>query len=182
MTQNLVGITSLDAMAKRALRDDIPGIVLRGVLRAAVKTASQRALMSSDNGYVKLAGIALNVMNVITESADERSWRTLPSLISIARFTLPEGKHTFSVMNSNGTVSSESVNINGSHALVTVRTLGDQTYWTQPIYSGQMPARVSLPPPQKVETPDSNESTPINKKESSNKRTQRNKLKKKVQK
>ncbi|MEN9755954.1 MAG: hypothetical protein RL755_141 [Pseudomonadota bacterium] len=181
MTQNLVGITSLDAMAKRALRDDIPGIVLRGVLRAAVKTASQKALMSSDNGYVKLAGIALNVMNVITESADERSWRTLPSLISIARFTLPEGKHTFSVMNSNGTVSSESVNINGSHALVTVRTLGDQTYWSQPIYSGQMPARVALPP-QKVETLDSNESTPINKKESSNKRTQRNKLKKKVKK
>jgi hypothetical protein len=84
-------------------------------------------------------------------------------------------------MNSNGTVSSESVNINGSHALVTVRTLGDQTYWTQPIYSGQMPARVALLP-QKVETPDSNESTPINKKESSNKRTQRNKLKKKVKK
>ncbi len=179
--QNVVGITSLDAMAKRALRDDIPSIMLRGVLRAAVKTASQRALMRSDNGYVKLAGIALNVMNVITESADERSWRTLPSLISIARFTLPVGKHTFSVMNSNGITSSESINIDGSHALVAVRTLGDQTYWSQPIYSGQMPVRVAQPS-QKIETLDGDKSTRITPQASLNTQTRKNKTKKKVKK
>lgn len=132
-TLPLSAITSLDAMSKRALRDDMPGIIVRGILRAAAKTMSQKALMDQ-GGYASIAGIALNVANVITESADERTWRTLPATISIARATLPSGKHDITVGSSK-----QSIDIKGSHAVVVTRLLGNQAYWSQPVYGPQMP-------------------------------------------
>jgi hypothetical protein len=146
-TQPLAMVTSLDAMSKRALKDDMPGIILRGVLRAAIKTASQQALMSSNNSYAMLAGVALNAVNVITESADERTWRTLPSAINVARFSMPTGKHEFS-LGSNKKI----IDVNGAHAVVIARVIGNQVYWSQPIYTTKMPPNVITPPaPQIVE-------------------------------
>ncbi len=132
-TLPLAAITSLDTMSKRALRDDMPGIIVRGILRAAAKTMSQKALMDQ-GGYASIAGIALNVANVITESADERTWRTLPATISVARATVPSGKHDITVGSSK-----QSIDIKGSHAVVVTRLLGNQAYWSQPIYGPQMP-------------------------------------------
>ncbi len=132
-TLPLAAITSLDAMSKRALRDDMPGIIVRGILRAAAKTMSQKALMDQGGGAA-IAGIALNIANVITESADERTWRTLPATISIARVTLPSGKHDVIVGGSK-----QSLDIQGSHAIVVTRLLGNQVYWSQPVYGPQMP-------------------------------------------
>jgi hypothetical protein len=136
-TLPLAGVTSLDTMSKRALRDDMPGIIVRGILRAAAKTMSQKALMDQGGGAA-IAGIALNVVNVITESADERTWRTLPSTISIARTTLPSGKHEVTVGGSK-----QSLDIQGSHAVVVTRLLGNQAYWSQPAYGPQMPVYVA---------------------------------------
>lgn len=132
-TLPLAAVTSLDAMSKRALRDDMPGIIVRGILRAAAKTMSQKALMDQGGGAA-IAGIALNIANVVTESADERTWRTLPANISIGRVTLPSGKHDIAIGNSK-----QSVDIQGSHAIVVTRLLGNQAYWSQPVYGPQMP-------------------------------------------
>lgn len=132
-TLPLASVTSLDAMSKRALRDDMPGIIVRGIVRAAAKAMSQKALMDQ-GGYAQIAGIALNVANVVTESADERTWRTLPATISIARATLPSGKHDITIGNNR-----QSVDIQGSHAIVVTRLLGNQVYWSQPAYGPQMP-------------------------------------------
>jgi len=129
----LAAVTSLDAMSKRALRDDMPGIIVRGIVRAAAKTMSQKALMDQGGGAA-IAGIALNVANVITESADERTWRTLPATISIGRATLPSGKHDIVIGNSK-----QSVDVQGSHAIVVTRLFGNQVYWSQPAYGPQMP-------------------------------------------
>lgn len=143
----LAMVTSLDAMSKRALKDDMPGIILRGILRAAIKTASQQALMSSNNGYAQLAGVVLNVANVVTESADERTWRTLPSAINVARFSIPTGKHEFSLG-----LNRKTLDINGAHALVVARMVGNQVYWSQPVYGAKMPANIIVPPaPQVIE-------------------------------
>ncbi len=136
-TLPLAAITSLDAMSRRALRDDMPGIIVRGIVRAAAKAMSQKALMDQ-GGYASIAGIALNVANVITESADERTWRTLPGIISIARATLPSGKHDIAVGGSK-----QSIDIQGSHAIVVTRLLGNQIYWSQPAYGPQMPVYVA---------------------------------------
>lgn len=132
-TLPLAGVTSLDTMSKRALRDDMPGIIVRGILRAAAKAMSQKALMDQGGGAA-IAGIALNIANVITESADERTWRTLPATISIARATLPSGKHDIAIGGSK-----QSIDIKGSHAVVVTRLLGNQVYWSQPAYGPQMP-------------------------------------------
>ncbi len=146
-TEPLAMVTSLDAMSKRALKDDMPGIILRGILRAAIKTASQQALMSSNNGYAQLAGVVLNVANVVTESADERTWRTLPSAINVARFSIPTGKHEFSLG-----LNRKTLDINGAHALIVARMVGNQVYWSQPVYGAKMPANIIAPPaPQVVE-------------------------------
>lgn len=147
-TLPLAAITSLDTLSKRALRDDMPGIIVRGILRAAAKTLAQKALMDQGGG-VALAGIALNIANVITESADERTWRMLPATISIARITLPSGKHDITIGSSK-----QSIDIQGSHAIVVTRLLGNQTYWSQPAYGPQMPvyaAPAMLQPLKKVD-------------------------------
>lgn len=145
-TQPLAMITSLDAMSKRALKDDMTGIILRGILRAAIKTASQKALMSSNNSYVALAGVALNVVNVVTESADERTWRTLPSTINVARFNVPTGKHEFTLGSNKQTLD-----INGSYAIVVARLINNQVYWSQPIYTAKMPGNIIAPPVPQIE-------------------------------
>jgi hypothetical protein len=140
-TQPLAMVTSLDAMSKRALKDDMPGIILRGILRAAIKGGSQQALMHSNNSYAMLAGVALNVVNVITESADERTWRTLPSAINVARFSIPTGKHEFTL----GT-KKQTLDINGSHTLIVARVINNQVYWAQPVYGAKMPVNIIAPP------------------------------------
>ncbi|MGZ5050274.1 MAG: COG3014 family protein [Methylobacter sp.] len=147
----LATITSIDAMSKRALRDDMPGIIVRGIIRAAAKTMSQKALMDQGGGAA-IAGIALNIANVVTESADERTWRTLPSTISIARMTLPSGKHDITVGNSK-----QAIDIKGSHAIVVARLLGNQTYWSQPIFGPQTPVYTA---PAVVQESEVTENTP----------------------
>lgn len=153
-TLPLAAVTSLDTMSKRALRDDMPGIIVRGILRAAAKTMSQKALMDQGGG-VALAGIALNIANVVTESADERTWRTLPATISIARMTLPSGKHDLAIGGSK-----QSIDIQGSHAIVVTRMLGNQAYWSQPAYGPQMPVYVA---PSLIQPADNTDNTAIKK-------------------
>jgi hypothetical protein len=104
--------------------------------------------MSSNNSYAMLAGVALNAVNVITESADERTWRTLPSTINVARFSIPTGKHEFTLGSNKKTLE-----INGAHVLIVVRVVGNQVYWSQPVYGAKMPANIITPPaPQQIET------------------------------
>ncbi len=132
-TLPLAAVTSLDTLSKRALRDDMPGIIVRGILRAAAKAMSQKVLMDQGGGAA-IAGIALNIANVITESADERTWRTLPATISIARMTMPSGKHDIAIGSSK-----QAIDIQGSHAIVVTRLLGNQAYWSQPVFGSDMP-------------------------------------------
>lgn len=148
-TLPLAAVTSLDTMSKRALRDDMPGIIVRGILRAAAKTMAQKTLMDQGGGAA-IAGIALNVANVITESADERTWRTLPTTISIARATLPSGKHELAVGSNRQTID-----VQGSHAVVVARLVGNQAYWSQPVFGSQMPvyaAPAVIPPAENIGT------------------------------
>lgn len=127
-------VTSLNTLSKRALRDDMPGIILRGVLRAAAKTMSQKAVRDVGGVGGLIGGTVLNVINVITESADERTWRTLPADISIGRMMLPAGDNEITIKTSNGTKNKHTINIQGSHAVVVVRLIGNQVYWSQPNY------------------------------------------------
>ena len=128
-------ITNLDAMARRTLKDDMPGIILRGVIRTTAKTAAQMAVANQS----QLAGLAVGLLVNATESADERGWRTLPSHILIGRTTLPAGKHTIRIEGPFGT-KTETIEIAGSHAVVPIRLMGETQYVSQQYISPEIMA------------------------------------------
>ena len=115
---NLEKITNIDAMAKKSLRDRLPGIIIRGLIRAAAKGASQAVAYKQD----LIAGLVVNAINVATESADERTWKTVPSSISIARAKLPLGKNKVIVNTSIGPRELE-VAVKADYAVVPMRLL-----------------------------------------------------------
>jgi hypothetical protein len=98
-------ILDLDAVARRALQDDMPGIMLRAFVRTATRAVAQyemqRQMMASQSRNrqsgggdalgMALALIAMQIGGAIVEQADERGWRTLPSQVTIARVRLPRG-------------------------------------------------------------------------------------------
>ncbi|MEN9492529.1 MAG: hypothetical protein RJA63_2978 [Pseudomonadota bacterium] len=124
-------ITSIDAMSRRALRDDLPGIIVRTTIRAIAKGATQKEL-SKAGGWAGLAGGLLGaVATAVTEKADERVWRTLPARIAIGRAVLPAGQHTLTLPAPGG-VQRFDITVAGKYAIVPLRIMGPTTYALQP--------------------------------------------------
>ncbi|MFN0039703.1 MAG: COG3014 family protein [Burkholderiales bacterium] len=122
-------LTSIDAMARRALQDDLPGIMLRGIIRSTVKAAMQKQAKKSDPQG--LAELAVALGGLLTESADERGWRTLPAQISIARGRVTMGKQRLRIRTASG-VDSVEVDLTGAHAVVSIRVLGGRVFMLPP--------------------------------------------------
>lgn len=62
----------------------------KALMRLAVKKATEQSASSRD----KWAGVLMNMVNVLTESADTRNWQTLPHSIHYARIPLDVGLST----------------------------------------------------------------------------------------
>ena len=128
-------ITNIDLMARRALKDDMPGIMLRGTIRSATKAATEYALMhqsqQKNSGLLALAGLAIMAAGVVTESADERTWRTLPAEIGIARVRLPPGNHTIALQTPEG-LRRVQVNLSGRYTVVGLRMVRGQLFVQAP--------------------------------------------------
>jgi len=133
-----VPITSVDAMVRRALQDEMPAIMLRSFVRSTGKAVAQyqtqrQADINRRRGNggaaaaLDIATIALMLGSVVTESADERGWRSLPATISIARVKLPPGAHRISLSTWRGDASTE-IELRGRYAFVGLRLLGDALY------------------------------------------------------
>ncbi|AAZ98469.1 conserved hypothetical protein [Thiobacillus denitrificans ATCC 25259] len=134
-------VTNVDALARRQLRDEMPGIILRGTVRAVAKTAAQK--VAYDRGGL-MAGLLVTIATVATESADERVWRTLPSHISLGRAMLPVGEHTLTVPTKQGEQQIRFV-VAGKHAVVPVRVVGGNVYVAQTRYSPEQLAAWTAP-------------------------------------
>lgn len=80
-------VTSIDAMARRSLQEEMPGIMLRGIIRSTAKAVAQYQVSRQDD--TGLAGLAIAIGSIVTESADERAWRMLPAQIAVARARVP---------------------------------------------------------------------------------------------
>lgn len=120
----LATISNLDAMARRALRDEMPGIIVRSTVRAVAKGFAQKELNDKLGVVGGLAGIAATAL---TEQADERSWRTLPAYISVARTTLKKGDYTVTVPTPNGPTNvTISVPDSARYLIVPLRLVGQQ--------------------------------------------------------
>jgi uncharacterized protein len=133
-TSNIATLTSVDLMARRALRDEMPSIMLRAIARATTKAVLQRQAMKRDD--TGLAGALAIIGTIVTERADERAWRTLPAEIA-ARASVAPGTHRLEI-EADGTRHAFEVNVEGRYALIAVRLLGGRAYLAaEPVPAGQ---------------------------------------------
>lgn len=86
-------VSNLDALAVQAFREKEGAIFGRAIVRAIVKYLAQQKADKKDEGL----GALVNLFNVVTETADTRSWSSLPGAIYLARLDLPAGNYRVEV-------------------------------------------------------------------------------------
>ena len=127
-------ITSIDAMARRRLKDDMPAIMLRATIRttaAAVMQYQAQTIGDRQSLGAALAAAAVTVGSAAFASADDRTWRALPSEIFIARGRLPRKAHNVVLETSEGPRSAR-IELAGRHAVVDFRLLRQQVFVNAP--------------------------------------------------
>src|SRR5574341_741434 len=128
-------ITSIDLMARRRLKDDMPGIMLRAAIRSAtsatLQVQAQRAAGDRNAAPFALAAAIVGAGTALLDSADDRTWRALPSEVSIARARLPRGANVVTVDTLDGPRSVQ-VAVSGRYAVVDLRLLRHQLFVNAP--------------------------------------------------
>jgi hypothetical protein len=120
---NLTKLNSTTDMSRRALRDDMPGIILRTTVRAITRGVAQKQL----NDVNPLAGLAVGIASAITEGADTRTWRTLPDNTLVARLRLPQGVHQVILPSSTGGTHVQ-VKVDQRYQVIALRAIGNQVF------------------------------------------------------
>ena len=80
-------VDNLNAIAGENFREKEDGILLRTIARGLAKYAMAQKVKDKN----EVLGYLVNLLGNSTETADTRSWLSLPSHIRIARFSLPPG-------------------------------------------------------------------------------------------
>lgn len=86
-------IVDVGALAVKSLKEQIPQMLVRQALRGFTKYQLQKQSAELGIGGQLLA----NIYNVISESADRRSWLTLPHSAQIMRFNIDAGEQTLNL-------------------------------------------------------------------------------------
>jgi hypothetical protein len=86
--------SDVSARARRAFDAAQPSIFARAVARGLAKYLAKR---KAEKQGGRLAGFAMNLAGVVTESADTRCWSLLPEKILLGQMDLPEGEYTLRV-------------------------------------------------------------------------------------
>jgi hypothetical protein len=120
---NLTKLNSTTDMSRRALRDDMPGIILRTTVRAITRGVAQKQL----NDVNPLAGLAVGIASAITEGADTRTWRTLPDNTLVARLRLPQGTHQVVLPSSTGGTRVQ-IKVDQNYQVIALRAVGNQVF------------------------------------------------------
>jgi hypothetical protein len=89
-----VVVENVEGLAYEAFEARSGKIMLKTVTRALVKYLAKET--ADDES--EIVGWLVNLFNVVTESADIRSWSTLPQTIRLARLALPEGTYDVELM------------------------------------------------------------------------------------
>ncbi|MFT7372168.1 MAG: hypothetical protein ACI9T9_000850 [Oleiphilaceae bacterium] len=82
-------VVDVSALAVKDLKEQIPQLLVRQALRGFAKYQLQK--QSGQNAGVG-GQLLASIYNVISESADRRSWLTLPHTAQVMRFNLEAGK------------------------------------------------------------------------------------------
>lgn len=120
-------ICDVRALAVKALKEKAPIIATRQIIRAIAKgvTAAEARKKMGELGQ-----FAVNVWNIVSESADLRSWLTLPANAQILRTTLAAGSYSLSLqhpMTGEPTYADVEITAKGKTVLHVVRA-GRQMY------------------------------------------------------
>ncbi len=83
-------IANFGQMAVRSLKEQVPQMVIRQLLRARAKYEIQKQANEQGN----LSGFAAMIYNIVSEQPDLRSWLTLPNNAQVKRLELDPGEHT----------------------------------------------------------------------------------------
>lgn len=93
-------VTDTSLMARRALRDEMPMIMLRSSARAISRWAVSSSLerqQGNNAAALALASGLLQLGGAVVEQADDRCWRSLPGRFYLARLRLAPGSLPLSV-------------------------------------------------------------------------------------
>lgn len=132
-------VVDVNVMARRALKDEMPGMVLRGFTRAVAKGVMQNELQKRAG---LLGGIVGAVASAATEQADDRMWRMLPGRVYVARGYLPPGEHTIVV---NGRALPAPIKVDGQYALVPLRLYENSVLMGEVSSLGRLPEVAAVP-------------------------------------
>jgi hypothetical protein len=134
-TLPLAPLTSIDLMARRSLQDDMPAIMLRAAIRsttsAALQYQAQGRANDRDSAAVAIAAALLAVGAMALNSADDRTWRALPSEVAVARARLPRGRHQVRVQTLEGE-QAVPISVSGRYAVVDFRLMRRQVFVCAP--------------------------------------------------
>ncbi|MDH5570355.1 MAG: hypothetical protein OEY89_01240 [Gammaproteobacteria bacterium] len=95
----------------KTLQQHTPAITARAIARAVAKYK----IADNAGDQSPVAGLLVNVIGLVTERADTRSWLTLPAEIQVARIKLPAGEYRLDIEllndSDNMVMQPQSVNI-----------------------------------------------------------------------
>lgn len=121
-------LVDVQVMARRLLKDQLPGIMGRTLVRAVAKSALQ--YQAQKNGGAA-AGLIAGIASVVTEQADERAWRTLPERLAVARAILPRGVVPIEFQSGAGTYKTEII-VGKKVTVIPIRLANGAVYVGQP--------------------------------------------------
>jgi uncharacterized protein len=119
-------ICDFRALSVKALKEEIPVIATRQLMRLVARGAATKAAKDK-LGF--MGELAMNAYNIVSENADLRSWLTLPANAQVLRTALPAGNHRLTLKQNGQPATSVDVSIpeGGRTVLHVVRT-GPQLY------------------------------------------------------
>ena len=71
-----------------------PSIFFKTILRGLTKYLATRGAEEAGGDWAKMV---VNILGFVTESADTRSWLTIPEHVNLARLSLPPGTYDLQV-------------------------------------------------------------------------------------
>ncbi|MGV8900265.1 MAG: COG3014 family protein [Burkholderiaceae bacterium] len=135
-------ITDFNVMARKSLKDELPGIQLRSAVRAVGKGLLQD---QANKQLGPLAGLIGNVLAAATEpEADDRLWRALPGRVFIARSFVTPGEYDLGIPGQADGV--KKITVNGRYMVVPVRVFRNKTYFGEPVQFGSAGVIAALVP------------------------------------
>ena len=128
---NIEVVTNLDALARRELKDNLPGYITRATTRAITRLgiqvfASTAVRQNSNNPNVNAAvGIVGIILSDVMANGlqaldvvDTRHWQSLPAFISVARSQSSSGMNKLQFLLPNGSLHTENVMLQGGYNVV----------------------------------------------------------------